>query len=558
MNMRNIEKLLSSNIFLVFSRYVILGFLFVTVLIPAIYVFSAVILEWPTVWEWVFADPIAGDIRWEFIKITLIRSFEIAFIVTIIDIIIGLPMGLILARYNFRGKSFVDTLIDLPMAVPTSALGFSIFLFWGSSGGIAFILGLEKGLFSLGPILVMLAHIAFTYPFIVRSIKAIIESVDLQYEYAARTLGAPTFTVFRTITLPLILEGLIAGSILAFTRSLGETGATLIVSGIFETAPVLVVKWRRLLQIPAAAFLSMLLVVISIVLLTLAKVITRQFGVPLKKIWPGPEKFLSKKHARLSRDLFAFGVFLLIILIPSLYTFSYTAMWWNGSPYTGRVESGVYYQVFLSPDNKWEKLWNALITSVLVASIVTVVNLAFGLPMAFLLVRGRLGKIKNLLDSLIDIPLAIPTSALGFSVFLFWNRALHIFNTGFWLIVMVHIVFTYPYMVRPLIAVVESIDIELEEAARTLGAPPLTVFRTVTLPIIRKGILAAVIMTFTRSLSETGATIIVMGIERTVPVLIVDWVEAQAIQAASFASVLLILISYISLLLVRYITRERG
>ena len=63
-------------------------------------------------------------------------------------------------------------------------------------------------------------------------------------------------------------------------------------------------------------------------------------------------------------------------------------------------------------------------------------------------------------------------------------------------------------------------------------------------------------MTFTRSLSETGATIIVMGIDRTVPVLIVDWVEAQALQAASFASLILILISYVSLVIIRHITKE--
>ncbi len=557
MALRNIEKVLSTRIFSTLARYIILLFLFVVIIIPTVFIFSTVFLEWPTVWEWVFADPIIGDARWTFIRIALLRSFEIAFIVTLIDIVIGLPMGLILARYNFRGKNLLDALIDIPMAVPTSALGFSIFLFWGSSSGLSFILGLEQGIFSLGPSLVILAHVAFTYPFIVRSIKAVIESVDVQYEYVARTLGASPFTVFRTITLPLTLEGLIAGSILAFTRSLGETGATLIVSGVFETAPVLVVTWRKLLQIPAAAFLSMLLVTFSIILLGLTKALTRRFGIPLNKVWPRPERLLSSKHARLSRDLFAFGIFILVILLPSIYTFVFTATWWNGSPYTGNIESGVYYQVFLAPDNKWLMLWNALVTSILVASVVTLINLAFGLPMAFLLVRGNLGKLKSVIDNLVDIPLAIPTSALGFSIFIFWNRTLHLFNTGFWLIVLVHIVFTYPYMVRPLIAVVESINVELEEAARVFGAPPLTVFRTVTLPVLKSGILAAVIMTFTRSLSETGATIIVMGIERTVPVLIVDLVESQAIQAASFASVVLISISYLSLVLLRYITKER-
>ena len=176
--------------------------------------------------------------------------------------------------------------------------------------------------------------------------------------------------------------------------------------------------------------------------------------------------------------------------------------------------------------------------------------------MAFLMVRRNWGRLRGIIDSLIDVPLAVPTSALGFSLFLFWDRSLHLVGTGFWLILLVHVTFTYPYMVRPLIAVVEGIDKELEEAARSLGAPPLTTFRTVTLPSIKSGILAAGIMTFTRSLSETGATIVVMGIDRTIPVLIVDWVEAQALQAASLASVILIIISYSLLLVVRHLTKE--
>lgn len=551
-----IEKTLSSQRFQKLSEYLIIGFFIVVIILPTLFVFSAVFLNWSLIELWVFNDPIIGDARFQFMQLTLIRSFEIAFLVTIIDVLIGLPMAIILARSEFKYKAYLDTLVDLPMVVPTSALGFSIFLFWGTSSGISGLFGLETGIFSPGPMLVIMAHIAFSYPFIVRSMKAVLEEVDKRIEYAARTLGAPSFTVFRTITLPLTLEGLIAGSILAFTRSLGETGATLIVAGVFETAPIVVVTWRRLLQIPPAAFLSMVLVTISVILLTIMRVFSRRFGIPIKKIYPKPEKMLSKDFARMARNIITFLIFIVIILLPAIYTISYAITWWNGSPYTGRLESGVFYQVFLAPDNKWEKLLSALGTSLTVALLATVINLTFGLPMAFLLVRRRWGKFKEFLDSLIDIPLAIPTSALGFSVFLFWNRTLGLFNTGFWLILMVHIAFTFPYTVRPLIAIVESIDVEIEEAARSLGASPLTVFRTVTLPSIKSGILAASIMTFTRSLSETGATIIVMGIDRTVPVLIVDWVEAQALQAASFASLILIIISYLSLLVIRYITKE--
>jgi len=199
--MVNIEEKLSSEKFQKAAMYTIFGFFLLIVIIPTIFVFGAVITEWQTVYLWVFNDPIIGDARYRYMTLALTRSFQISIVVTIIDILIGLPMALILARSEFRFKSYIDTLIDLPMAVPTSALGFSIFLFWGTSFGLSGLLGLETGLVSLGPMLIILAHIAFTYPFIVRSLKAVIEEVDRRIEYAARTLGARSFTVFRTISI---------------------------------------------------------------------------------------------------------------------------------------------------------------------------------------------------------------------------------------------------------------------------------------------------------------------------------------------------------------------
>ena len=150
----------------------------------------------------------------------------------------------------------------------------------------------------------------------------------------------------------------------------------------------------------------------------------------------------------------------------------------------------------------------------------------------------------------------IPTSALGFSVYLFWGlKGVGVLPPGFWLLTLTHIALAYPYAVRSLVAVLESVDPSLEEAARTLGAPPFTAFRTVTLPLIKPGLLSAAILSFTRSLGETGATIVVMGRVRTIPVLIVQWAESMALPAAAFACVILILISYLLLLSLRYIVR---
>jgi thiamine transport system permease protein len=297
-------------------------------------------------------------------------------------------MALILARKNFRGKKYLDTLIDLPLAVPTAALGFSVYLFWGTHYGIGGLFGLESGIFSEGPLMIILVHIVFTYPYIVRNLKEVILRVDRTYEHAAQSLGASTFTVFRTITGPLMKEGLIAGAILAFTRSLGETGATMIVFGISETAPIQIVAWRDLGLFGAASFLTMILVLVSLGLLLLLKLITRRVGLPIHHIFVRTERMLSKPVVRKSRNAIIGIVFLLFIILPSLWSFVFIGI--NGQ--------AVYSQMFLASDHKLSAFWLSMMTSTSIAGLVTLICIVLGIPMALITTVGQGKRISRCND----------------------------------------------------------------------------------------------------------------------------------------------------------------
>src|SRR5271157_1400444 len=152
----------------------------------------------------------------------LFNSFSIAFMAVVIDIIFGIPIAWIIARYKTNLKVYLNFLVDMPLIMPTAALGFSVALFWGGYG---------IGLLSKGFWMILAVHVAFTYPYIVRTISAAIEEVDVNYEMASRTLGATPLTAFRTVTLPLFQSGLLIAALLAFTRSLSETGATMMAVG---------------------------------------------------------------------------------------------------------------------------------------------------------------------------------------------------------------------------------------------------------------------------------------------------------------------------------------
>ena len=514
---------------------IVIIFFILVVIGPIINIFSTIFFNIPAINETVFNDPLLGNLQWLNILKALGTSFSIASIAVGIDIIIAFPISIILTRYNFRGKKILDAMVDLPMAVPTSALGFSIMLFWG-------IFGITPG-FSL----ILLGHVVFTFPYIVRNMKIVLEKTATLYEDAARTLGASGITVFRTITVPLMKEGVIAGAVLAFTRSLGETGATIILSGLVETAPILIVGLRRQLELPSASLLAGILIAVSILLLFSIKFLTRKVGIPVKSVWPKFERFLSKKNLRYIRDVLALGILFVVILIPAFYIVTQII----GENFVG--------EVFLGGDYKWAFLYTSFIYSIEIGALAVFVNIIFGIPFAFIITKRNWGRVITFLDTILDIPIAIPSAALGFATFMFWGPAgLGLFQSGFFMILFVHIAFTFPYMVRPIIGVLESSNKGVEESARTLGASNMTVFRKITLPNIKQGIIAGCIMTFTRSLGETGATIVVMGGIRTVPVLIVDFVEANAYASAIFASVIVIIFSSFLIFALRVVTKKRG
>jgi molybdate transport system permease protein len=154
------------------------------------------------------------------------------------------------------------------------------------------------------------------------------------------------------------------------------------------------------------------------------------------------------------------------------------------------------------------------------------------------------------------IPLIVPTSALGLSILLLWGPGgIRLANPGIWLIILTHIVFSVPVVVEPMLATFEGSDIPLyEEASVTLGANSYNTVESVSLPLLKRGILTGVILSFTRSLGETGATFLVMGSDVTIPPLVVNMVESLAFPAALFASTYLIALAFILLMIFRKVT----
>lgn len=247
-------------------------------------------------------------------------------------------------------------------------------------------------------------------------------------------------------------------------------------------------------------------------------------------------------------------IFFAIVLIPSLFVAlpAFQAIFTDTLPRS------------LSGSGIWNEYWQSLALSYFIGAAVTVLNVMLGLPMAIIVGRKKLGTLPSaILDVLVNLPLIVPSIALGVSLAIFWKNLT--FIPEIWLLIFAHLSITYPYFVRSMSAAVERISPDLEEASRTLGAKPLGVFRTIILPLTKYSILSGAIMVFTRSISETGATVAVASTLRTAPVVLVDWVPRlgkQKILATPLDIGLgcgfLVLFSFMILLALRLVLKGKG
>lgn len=170
---------------------------------------------------------------------TTLLTLRVAALSTLAILPFGVALAWLLARYEWRGKSVVETLVALPLVIPPVATGLVLLKLFGRNGPLgAFFedtLGWEIVFTWRG---VVLATALMSLPMLVRTARVAFEGVNPRFEQVARTLGAGRARVFCTISLPLAARGLVAGAVLAFARGLGEFGATIMVAGYIpgETA----------------------------------------------------------------------------------------------------------------------------------------------------------------------------------------------------------------------------------------------------------------------------------------------------------------------------------
>jgi molybdate transport system permease protein len=188
----------------------------------------------------------------------------------------GIAVAVALARGRFWGKSLLNGVVHLPLILPPVVTGFLLLVVFGRRGAIGQFLDSWFGIvFSFRWTGAALACAVMAFPLMVRSIRLSIEAVDRKLEEAAGTLGASPLWVFLTVTLPLILPGIIAGMILAFAKAMGEFGATItFVSNIPGETQTLSAAIYTFTQVPGGDAGALRLTIVSVVISMLALLVS--------------------------------------------------------------------------------------------------------------------------------------------------------------------------------------------------------------------------------------------------------------------------------------------
>jgi len=244
----------------------VIGYLSILVLMPI----AAVVLRsteggWDAFWT-----AISNPQAFAAIKLT----FVVSLIVVAVNAVTGTIIAWVLVRDQFPGKRIVNSLIDLPFALPTIVAGLTLLALYGDNG----VLGISGVSFTR--IGVVMALLFVTLPFVVRAVQPTLMELDQDMEEAAASLGARPFTIFRRIIVPNLTPAILGGCALAFARAIGEFGSLILISGNIpfktEVASVFIFGQIESGNETSAAAVSVLLLAISVGVLTIFHWLSRR------------------------------------------------------------------------------------------------------------------------------------------------------------------------------------------------------------------------------------------------------------------------------------------
>jgi thiamine transport system permease protein len=429
---------------------------------------------------------------------------------TVVTVIIGLPMAGLFARFEFRGKRVLWSLLLVPFVLPTVVVGAAFLALLGPRGAVGF--NLQGTIW-----LVLIAHAFFNVAVVTRTVGGLWSHLDPDLEQAARTLGASRARAFREVTLPLLRPALAAASSIVFLFCFTSFGIILLLGGSrSRTLEVEIYdQTARFLHLDLAAVLAVLqLVGVATALIIYSRHQQRRSvqqslrprgEVARRPVTAGERTFVAGTLALMGVLL---GLPLAVLIWRSFSTGGLGLSSWQALGSSRRGST-----LFVSP-------LEAVLNSLGFAVVATVIAVVVGGLAAWAVAR-RPGRGIAWFDAALMLPLGTSAVTVGFGFLIALDRPPLDLRGSLWLVPIAQATVAVPFVIRTLVPALRSIDGQLREAAAVLGASPGQVWREIDLPIVFRAVLVSAGFAFAISLGEFGATVFLARADHpTVPVAI--------------------------------------
>ncbi len=526
-------------------------------LIPAGFFALFYLLPIGSIFQYAITAPASlGKLSTVFARIWSPLQFTIwqATLSTLVTTLIGVPAAFVFARFRFSGKGLMKILTTIPFIMPTVVVAAGFNALVGPRGWLNVLLmniaGIDQPPIQILNSLfaIILAHVFYNTTVFIRVLGGAWSQLDPKLEFAARSLGASAWKVFKEITLPLLRPAFLSALLLVFLFDFTSFAVILLLGGPgFATLEVeIYTQALHLLNLPMAGVLSLVQLLFTLLITIGYTRLNRQRSLHLQ---PRDPVEVEKTPVQRSEKALLWGVniILLILLIFPLISLAFRSITVPDAAGGFAIFSGRYYAslfenqrgaLFYVPPGAaiFNSLWIGLLTIV------------FTLLVGFFAAKtlSARGKGSRVFDILLMLPLGTSAVTLGLGFLLVFNQPPFDAGNSMVLIPLAHTLVALPFVVRILQPAMESIPVVYKQSAAILGASPWQVWKQVELPLLSRSFISAGIFAFTISIGEFGATTFLSRPDLpTIPVAIYRYLSQPGSlnygQAMAMATILMVI-----------------
>lgn len=491
-------------------------------------------------------------------QVAFVNSLKVTLLTTLFASLIAVPLAWLLARYNFKGRNAVVTLITMATASPPFLGAYAWIILLGRYGAfnklVKAITGIQLTTAFHGGGAVIWVITWMIFPLIFLMTFDSFSDEDVFHKEAAMSLGANRLQSFFHVELPLARPGILTGMLMAALAAFADFGTPAVIGGEFPLLPTAV--YNEFVSevggnMGMASTVGIVMIVMSSIMLYAQRTALAKKTYAAVSV----KRYTLAKPSKLTKAIIVVYVALVLIMsfLPHVTLLVVSFMDWKYGVLMGNLTLGNYQRLFaqqLSP----------IFMTFALGFIATILTFVFGIGIAYLIVRKRYKFISGFINSIIMVPYVIPGTVLAVGFIMIFNKK-PLLLTGTWVIlVLSYFIRKLPYSVKSAEASLYSVHRGLEEAAMISGARPLKAFMDITMPLMMGGVISGATLSFLQIMTELSSTVILYRPPYvTMPVVIfINTMSSGAdFGIAASMGVLLMVFVYVPLLLVNKFSRTK-